>query len=53
VPFVLKYAYSFPGSLWYFMITVGLGEVLSCAVLGAFLLKALEKQGKYIFESTN
>lgn len=50
VPFVLKYAYSFPGNLWYFMITVGIGEILSCAVLGTILLKTLEKRGKYIFE---
>lgn len=27
VPFVLKYAYGTEGMLWYFMLTVGLGEV--------------------------
>lgn len=50
VPFVLKYVYNFEGALWYFIITVFIGEIISCAIFGAMLLKALEKRGKYIFK---
>lgn len=50
VPFVLKYVYAFEGALWYFMVTVGIGEFISCGILGAILLKSLEKRGKYIFK---
>ncbi len=43
VPFVLRYAYGAPGSIPYFMLTVGIGEIISCGVLGIVLIKALEK----------
>ena len=43
VPFVLKYAYGTEGMLWYFMLTVGLGEVIVCGVLGSLLRVALKK----------
>ncbi len=43
VPFVLQHVYLFEGSYWYFFITVGLGEVISCGVLGLLLYNALEK----------
>lgn len=49
VPFVLYYAYQIPGSVPYFMLTVGLGEILSCGVLGMLLLFVLQKYRKYIF----
>ena len=49
VPFVLSYVYHLPGSIPYFMLTVGLGEVLSCGVLGMILLNILKKYEKYIF----
>ncbi len=49
VPFVLSYAYKFEGSIPYFMLTVGIGEVLSCGVLGMLLLKVLKKYRKQIF----
>lgn len=49
VPFVLYYAYQFPGSIPYFMLTVGLGEVISCGILGLLLLNILNKYRKYIF----
>jgi uncharacterized membrane protein len=44
VPFVLKFAYGFPGSVLWFMVTIGAGEVLSCGVLGYLLLVALKKK---------
>ncbi len=49
VPFVLAYVYHFDGSIPYFMITVGIGELVSCGLLGMFLLNILQKYKKYIF----
>lgn len=49
VPLVLTYVYHFEGSLPYFMITVGIGEVLSCGVFGMGLLCALKKHEKELF----
>ena len=49
VPFVLAYVYQFEGSIPYFMLTVGAGEVISCGVLGILLLKVLQKYRKHIF----
>lgn len=49
VPFILAYVYRFEGSLFYFMLTVGAGEVISCGVLGLLLLAVLQKYRKYIF----
>lgn len=51
IPYVLAYAYRFEGSIPYFMLTVGLGEVISCGVLGMLLYSVLAKQAKYIFHS--
>ncbi len=49
VPFVLTYAYGVPDGIPFLMLTVGVGEVLSCGVLGLALLKALEKYRARIF----
>ena len=49
VPFILSYAYQFQGSLPYFMLTVGIGELLSCGVLGMLLLSTLNKYRAKIF----
>lgn len=43
VPYILAYVYHFEGSLAYFRITVGIGEFISCGVLGMLLLFSLEK----------
>lgn len=48
VPCVLIYA-GIPGAWWYFALTVGIGEIISCGVLGIILLKALEKKSDGIF----
>lgn len=53
VPFVLAYAYKFEGSIPYFMLTVGIGEIISCGVLGYILWMALKKYAKYIFHTGN
>lgn len=50
VPFVLKYAYSVDLPIPFMMLTVGIGEVLSCGVLGMILYYALKKRKGQIFE---
>lgn len=48
VPFVLAYAYGFEGTIPYFMLTVGIGEVVCCGVLGTLLTAALKKNSAQI-----
>lgn len=50
VPFVLAYVYRFEGSVPYFMLTVGIGEVISCGILGLLLQSVLLRYRRYIFE---
>ena len=45
VPFVLRYAYHIEGAIWYFMLTVGAGELISCGILGQALYTALKNTG--------
>ena len=49
IPFVLSYVYHFEGSIPYFMVTVGIGEIISCGVLGLLLHGVLSKYKKYLF----
>ena len=49
VPWVLAYVYRFEGGIPYFMITVGIGEVISCGILGLLLLSVLNKYKKHLF----
>ncbi len=42
IPWVLKYAYELPFSIPFLMLSVGIGEVISCGVLGLALLTALK-----------
>ncbi len=51
VPFVLRYAYGIPGPIPLMMLTVGIGEVLSCGVLGMLLYFALYKRREAVFRS--
>lgn len=51
VPFVLKYGYQVPLPIWLLMGTVGVGEVISCEVLGCILATALEKYKHKIFRT--
>ena len=43
VPKVLQVVYGAEGTYWYFMLTVGIGEILSCGVLGIILYRVLRK----------
>ena len=45
IPFVLRYGYGVPLAIPFLMLTVGIGEVLGCGVLGLVLLFALKKIG--------
>lgn len=49
VPFVLSYVYGAEGTIPYLMVTVAIGEIISCAVLGNLLRIAL-KPHKKIFK---
>ena len=45
IPFVLQYVYQFKAAYFYFMFTVGIGEILSCGILGILLIKLFERTG--------
>ena len=48
IPFVLAWVYGAEGTIPFFMLTVGVGELLSCGLRGWLLRAALEKYGKGI-----
>lgn len=50
IPLVLHFAYGLPGGIPFFMLTVGIGEVISCGILGMFLLFLLQKYRHVIFQ---
>ena len=50
IPFVLTYAYGIPGGIPWFMFTVGMGEVLSCGLLGQLLWSTLDKHKGQLFK---
>lgn len=50
VPFVLRYGYSVPLPIPFMMLTVGIGEVISCAVIGMIVLTALERYRGILFK---
>ena len=43
VPFVLKYAYAVPLPIPFMMLTVCIGEVMGCGVLGILLAKVIQR----------
>ena len=50
IPFVLRYGYGDPLPIPYMMLTVGIGEVISCGVLGMILYAALKPMRSKIFK---
>ncbi len=52
VPFVLKYGYMVPLPIPFMMLTVGIGEVISCGVLGLILYTALNRYRGLLFKTT-
>ena len=49
VPFVLRYGYQVPLPIPFMMLTVGIGEVISCGVLGMILYTELNGYRNVIF----
>lgn len=45
VPLLLRYVYELDDAMWYLVLTVFLGELISCGVFGTLLRKLLEKTG--------
>ena len=50
VPFVLAYVYHLPGGVPYFMATVGIGQIISCGVLGMIVYGVIAKHRNVIFK---
>ena len=50
VPFVLRYVYLPEGTIPFFMLTVGIGEVISCYLLGSILHRVLDRYKEHIFK---
>ena len=50
VPFVLRYAYGVNLPITFMMLTVGIGQVISCGVLGMILYSSLAKHRHKIFK---
>lgn len=44
VPMVLRYAYGIKQAVWYMVLTVGIGEIISCTVLGTIVFGIMEKR---------
>lgn len=56
VPLVLRYAYGFTFeyhgmdlSVPFYMLTVGIGEVICCCILGSFFMRALRQHRSFLF----
>ncbi len=49
VPWVLRISYDVPDAIPYMMLTVGIGEIISCGILGLALLSVLKKYRHQIF----
>ena len=47
VPWVLKFGYGAEGAVPYFMLTVGIGEIISCGILGLVLYYAVRKRNLF------
>ena len=51
VPFVLRYGYGVTLPIPFMMLTVGIGEVISCTVLGLIVYGALKKYKSTLFRT--
>lgn len=50
VPLILRYAYGFNMPILFLVMTVGIGEIISCGVLGMVLYSALTRYTHKIFK---
>lgn len=53
VPFTLRFGYGINLPIPLMMLTVGIGEIISCGALGMIVLNALSKTGHFIFPKAN
>lgn len=53
IPFVLMYVYGCEGTYFYFLLTVGIGEVISCGILGYLLQKSINKRNIFNIKKKN
>ncbi len=49
IPLVLMYVYGTPETFWYLALTVGIGEVISCGLLGSLLHRAIAPHEARLF----
>lgn len=50
VPFVLRFGYQVPLPIPFMMLTVGIGEIISCGILGMIVYTALDRYKNLIFK---
>lgn len=50
IPFILRYAYGFPGVMIYFIVTVAIGEIISCGIIGFLLGRVLDNHKSLLFK---
>ena len=53
VPFVLIHGYGMADAWWYLFLTVGVGEVISCGILGMGLLLVLRNYSIQLLKTTD
>ncbi len=49
LPLIMRYFYSLNNSVWYFALTISIGEIISCSVFGTALYFTLKKNKKFLF----
>ncbi len=49
IPLVLMYVYGTPETFWYLALTVGIGELISCGLLGTLLCRAIQPHEARLF----
>lgn len=53
IPLLLHFVYQFEGGIPFFVLTIAIGEILSCGVLGIILYAALAPRKNAIFQMNN
>ena len=51
VPYVLIVSYGLQDAWWYLVLTVGIGEIISCGIFGMLLYFPIKKHAKHIFHA--
>ncbi len=53
VPMILKFAYQLEDAVWFLVVTVGAGEIISVCIIGSLLRLALWKKREFIFRTNS